>query len=389
MDGPQTWAMKHGSLFSGIGGFDLAARWMGWENVFQAEMDPFCLQVLQHHFPECKRFTDVKTLKGGQYYGTVDIISAGFPCQPFSLAGRRKGQSDDRFLWPEAYRIITEIRPRWIVLENVAGLLSILDPEHLSEMEIKAAELFSADFGREDPVATVTIQRRIIGTIIGQIKEAGYILPCLADGTPVILCIPACATGAPHRRDRIWIVAYADDGGSHGAQNRQSHPAGDNRDSAGTQTAFQSQGCGGSATSTTPADPDHQSRAPQTGAWGKISGQKWEQRLWFESGTDGPSGSATNPDSDQRLQGGLYEAGSQTAERLFGALHTWDCRDPWRDFPAESPICRRNDGLPEGMAGISFSKWRRECIRGFGNAIIPQLALAIFEAIGSQKADAI
>src|SRR4051812_13574549 len=110
--------MRHGSIFSGIGGFDLAAELMMWKNVFQVEIDPFCRQVLRHNFPSTKQWGDIRQFNGIEYYGTIDIISGGFPCQPFSLAGKRKGTTDDRYLWPEAYRIIRTIQPTWIVLEN-------------------------------------------------------------------------------------------------------------------------------------------------------------------------------------------------------------------------------------------------------------------------------
>ena len=116
--------MTHGSLFSGIGGFDLAARWMGWENVFHVERDPFCRQVLAHHFPESQSFDDVKAFDATPFRGRLRVLSGGFPCQPFSAAGKRAGTSDDRYLWPEMFRIIREARPTYVVAENVRGLIS-------------------------------------------------------------------------------------------------------------------------------------------------------------------------------------------------------------------------------------------------------------------------
>lgn len=202
--------MQHGSLFSGIGGFDLAATWMGWRNVFNCEKDPFCRKVLQHYWPEAVNYEDVCQFNAAQYRGSIDIISGGFPCQPFSTSGRRKGKEDDRYLWPQARRVIEESRPRWIVLENVAGLFSILEPQGLSEMEVKAVELFCADKTLPANEIIIRLQRRVIGTIVEEIASAGYVFPKLSDGTPVLLCIPACALNAPHRRDRVWFVAHAD-----------------------------------------------------------------------------------------------------------------------------------------------------------------------------------
>jgi DNA (cytosine-5)-methyltransferase 1 len=158
--------MRHGSLFSGIGGFDLAAQWMGWENVFQVEIDPFCQKVLAKNFPNVKRYGDIKEFKGQA--GSVDILSGGFPCQPFSTAGKRKGESDDRYLWPEYLRIIREIKPAYVVGENVAGLVSMEDGKTLEG-------------------------------IFTDLEGEGYQVESFI--------IPACGVGAWHRRDRIWIVA--------------------------------------------------------------------------------------------------------------------------------------------------------------------------------------
>ena len=168
--------MKHGSLFSGIGGFDLAAEWMGWENIFQVEIDPWCQKVLNKNFPNVKRYGDIKKFKGDP--GSVDILSGGFPCQPFSVAGQRKGESDDRYLWPEYLRIIREIQPSYVVGENVAGLTSMEDGETLDG-------------------------------ILSDLEGAGY--------ETEQFIIPACGVGAWHRRDRIWIIAYNESRGRSGS----------------------------------------------------------------------------------------------------------------------------------------------------------------------------
>ncbi len=158
--------MTHGSLFSGIGGFDLAASRMGWENVFQVEIDPFCRRVLQKNFPDAQRYTDIRDFDGSDFAGKIDIISGGFPCQPFSFAGQRKGRNDDRALWGEMLRVIRTIRPAWIVGENVAGIIS---------MELD--------------------------TVLSDMESIGY--------TGQAFVVPACAVNALHRRDRVWIVANA------------------------------------------------------------------------------------------------------------------------------------------------------------------------------------
>jgi len=160
--------LKHGSLFSGIGGFDLAAEWMGWENVFHCEREPFAQKVLHYHFPNSKLYEDIKTFDASSYSGRVDILTGGFPCQPFSAAGLRKGTEDDRHLWPEMLRIIREVSPRYVVGENVRGLLNwsggLVFEQVCSDLEVEGYEV-----------------------------------------TPYLL--PACGKNAPHRRDRIWFVA--------------------------------------------------------------------------------------------------------------------------------------------------------------------------------------
>ena len=184
----------HGSVFSGIGGAELAATWMGWENLFHCEINTFCRKVLEYWYPQSTNYEDITKTDFSAWRGKIDILTGGFPCQPFSMFGARKGTEDNRYLWPQMLRAIREIQPTWVVAENVAGLLSMVQPLAASDMER------NIDTGKEDNPG-VREQRYVIDEILESLEGEGYSVQPLV--------IPACAVGAPHRRDRVWIVANA------------------------------------------------------------------------------------------------------------------------------------------------------------------------------------
>jgi DNA (cytosine-5)-methyltransferase 1 len=162
--------MRHGSLFSGIGGFDLASEWMGWENKFHCEWNEFGQKVLKHYWPKSESYGDITKTDFTIWNGRIDILTGGFPCQPYSQAGKRLGKEDERHLWPEMLRAIREIQPRWVVGENVFGLVNWNGGMVFDEVQ-------------------------------ADLEAEGY------EVQPYVL--PAVAVNAPHRRDRIWFVAHA------------------------------------------------------------------------------------------------------------------------------------------------------------------------------------
>jgi DNA (cytosine-5)-methyltransferase 1 len=165
--------MKFISLFSGIGGFDLGFERAGMECVAQVEIDDFCQKVLAKHWPNVPKFKDVKDV-GKHNLPAADVIVGGFPCQPHSLAGKRKASEDERDLWPEFSRIVSEIKPHWVVAENVRGLLSSEDG-------------------------------RFFGRVLRDLAAGGYRIEWQL--------LPASAFGAPHQRERVIIVAHSDPNG--------------------------------------------------------------------------------------------------------------------------------------------------------------------------------
>jgi len=411
--------MNHIGLFEGIGGFSLAAQWAGWETIAWCEINPFGQQVLRHHFPKAIGHEDITKTDFSVYRGQCGIVTGGFPCQPYSEAGKRLGKEDERHLWPEMLRAIREIQPDWVVGENVRGLVNWSGGLVFDEVQ-------------------------------ADLEAEGYeVLPFV---------LPACGVNAPHRRDRVWFVAYSKNAYAGRASNAEYSRQQDSQEiRAGLCDELGSDG----AIWPSP-HPNHprtiqQLRADRDGPAQRGSGiERKPQPEFGQDGGDGDVADASGPISERSMptwhgRDGVAGMGggdatdaisqqhtprrtSQSAEgirrghnvqpeerrcaanRDNGLLglqrdvadasllepqrreqqgsvgSTWAAeaqsrrlgepiRPGWDEFPTQPPICQRNDGLSFGLADIAFSKWRNESIKALGNAIVPQVAYQIFKSI--------
>ena len=344
---------KHASLFSGIGGFDLAAEWMGWGNVFNCEIDSFCRKILKHYWPQTISYEDIRKTDFTIHRHTIDVLSGGFPCQPYSLAGKRKGKEDDRHLWPEMLRAIREIQPVWVVGENVYGIVNwsggLVFEEVQADLEAEGYEVWS-------------------------------------------VILPAASVNAPHKRDRAWFIAYSSDARSERMQRE------------GAEQVYRSEFLTDTYNRIRPKYrlcsrwkmPQNRYYRGRIVANSSIErSQKWKQnsrqkntkknkrrldnrlkRLsynWFTANTTSDGFKRRGNIRIIREE----RKGRKKRPKNMGSLQEKN----WENFPTQSPICGRDDGLPTELDGITFPKWRGESIKGFGNAVLPKLVYQIFKII--------
>lgn len=345
-------SLTHLSLFSGIGGLDLAAEWAGFETVAQVEKDPYCRAVLARHWPDVPKFEDIKdvtadALRSAGIAQPPAVLTGGFPCQPFSCAGKRRGTEDGRYLWPEMLRVVQELRPAWVVGENVAGFVSM------------ALDDVCADLERE-----------------------GY--ACRP------LVFPAAGVGAPHMRDRCFVVAHDDAGRCPGARLSvlEGRPIQTSTDPRGRRE-----------------DVSHSAR--------ELSHRSGGARHRRAEPTDG--GPADGPDP---LRPGCEELDASPIATAPGhgargtnsrdVLHPhFGLREPerqdrrmgrfaqpvsWGEGEMPSPVLESGvrgmvDGLPAGLDrrayGIPAARNRVARLRALGNAVVPAQAYPIFAAIAA------
>ena len=368
--------MTHASVFSGIGGPEVAAVMLGWENLFHCEINPFGRAVLDYWFPNSKSYEDITTTDFSEWRGRVNVLTGGFPCQPFSYAGQRRGAQDGRYLWPYMFRCIDQVQPDYVVAENVAGILTMVEQGEVSEVA-SSADLFDSlnDIRGYRLRETFTLQR-----ICDDLESHGYSVQ------PVL--IPACAVGAPHRRDRVFIIGHRDvaDTGSCGqsASEQQGERAGQAVQQQAREQSFNGT-CGqGASSATTDTDLQRRNQSEPT------TEPSEEERQHCQTNTDGrdTKRNATDTESQQgeRMRPKQPEY-SRAESRQFGGGGSEDGNiagcGRWQGFPTVSPVHRGNDGLPFDVDDLTipFGKWRTEALKAYGNAIVPQVIYEIFSAI--------
>lgn len=370
--------MTHGSLFSGGGGFDLAAQWAGWTNLFNCEINPFCRTILKYHFPDAEQYSDIRTTDFSIWRGRIDVLSGGFPCQPFSQAGKRKGTDDDRYLWPEMLRAIREVRPRWVVGENVLGIVNwskgLVFEQVCADLEAEGYEVQPyilpacgkwQDFPTQSPVRSRDDGISGITHIKAVSKEdtmdrTELILKCLNEGR--IETDPA--TGKIYSR---MIRGYE-----------------------GQRVELVGSDCNGYRVHSIKYNGiKKQVRAHQV-IWISVNGPYDKDKLMIDhinrDRTDNRIVNlrlvtAQGNRANQEPRKGKL---SQAEIDMMYFLHTEDgisIRELAEDYGISKSRVQQLIQAHSGLDGITFPKWRQESIKLYGNAIVPQVALQIFETI--------
>lgn len=312
----------HASLFSGIGGFDLAAEWMGWENLFHCEWNEFGQRVLKYYWPQAESYGDITKTAFSIWRGRINVLTGGFPCQPYSVAGKRLGKEDERHLWPEMLRAIREIQPIYVVGENVPGLLNWNGGLVFNEVQ-------------------------------ADLEAEGY------EVQPVIL--PACGVNAPHKRERVWFVAHSANARIEGVQQ-----------------------CGENGVFKPVAFTDSEGKQSERIEFREqLEISKQEQRKFRRGDSESVIINPIDKGLQGGKRSGTH--GKQHRAKAYRPVTEQVKIPTWDKWPTQSPVCSRDDGISTRLDGITFPKWRNESIKAYGNAIVPQVAYQIFKAINKHN----
>ena len=340
--------LTHLDLFSGIGGFALAAKWNGYRTLAFCDNEPYAQAVLKKHWPDVPCHQDIREVRGELYAG-VTLLTGGFPCQPFSVAGKQRGKDDNRYLWPEMLRVIREAKPTWIIGENVAGIVNLALDQVCTDLEAEGYEV-----------------------------------------EPII--IPACAVDAPHRRDRVWIVAHSKLHGNQRTQRGINAEADCAEESFGTKdcSTWESVGTGEQQRRETEQRHDdvanaisHAERSAHGEAAGGGQRGREEQSECQRNQVGGNPANSSEDVSDTIIEGRQGRVQGGESERRENIQGHSGCGRSVREqseqatWLPEPNVGRVAHGIPN----------RVHRLKGLGNAIVPQVASEIIRCINKVMED--
>ena len=341
--------MKTLDLFSGIGGFSIGLERAGFKTVAFCEIDKYCKLILKKHWKDIKIYPDVREITKQQLEEDgcelPEVITGGFPCQPFSVAGRQKGSGDNRYLWPEMFRVIKEFKPRWIIAENVRGIVNIQDG-------------------------------MVFENVCTDLESQGY--------ETQTFIIPAAGVGAPHRRDRVWIVGYSEHNGSPSATQSRITSTTSNNNTQGEDTARKSQGTSRPNNSEIMENSRRTIRGQQSSRNKESIGSGTSQETKRSADSDSVARSSerekimANTESQQSLSTHNREKQGEVGDKKQGEFRGSYSRSLWpNNWDIEPDVGRVADGV----------QGRIYRLKGLGNSIIPQIAEEIGKAIMKVELD--
>ena len=328
--------MNHLDLFSGIGGFSIGLEKVGFNTIAFCEKEDYCRMLLQKHWKGVKIYNDIKECKGKEIketYGRVDILTGGFPCQPYSVAGKQKGTADDRYLWPEMFRVIKEVQPTFIIAENVRGIINIQDG-------------------------------MVFETVCADLESEGFEIQTFI--------IPAAGVGAPHKRERVWIVGYSKHNGSLTSEIKRGDNKINDRTEEREDTTFKPERAGRSRDNEIMENTRRKLHERSSVREKNEDEIKKENANKFERSSSESASNVANTKSEQSISKYYREQPGETSEQeqiKSRGSSSWTLREA--NWLSEPNVGRVVNGVPG----------RAHRLRGLGNAIVPKIAEEVGRSI--------
>jgi DNA (cytosine-5)-methyltransferase 1 len=328
--------MNHLDLFSGIGGFSIGLEKVGFNTIAFCEKEDYCRMLLQKHWKGVKIYNDIKECKGKEIketYGRVDILTGGFPCQPYSVAGKQKGTADDRYLWPEMFRVIKEVQPTFVIAENVRGIINIQDG-------------------------------MVFETVCSDLESEGFEIQTFI--------IPAAGVGAPHKRERVWIVGYSKHNGSLTSEIKRGDNKINDRTEEREDTTFKPERAGRSRDNEIMENTRRKLHERSSVREKNEDEIKKENANKFERSSSESASNVANTKSEQSISKYYREQPGETSEQeqiKSRGSSSWTLREA--NWLSEPNVGRVVNGVPG----------RAHRLRGLGNAIVPKIAEEIGRSI--------